>query len=506
MKHNSLAARLLAYLAGLTITQGRFAGQPFPIFPWQKRFVIGAFGDAIESAISVARANGKTTLVAGLACASLDGPLAQPRGETVVVASSFEQACITFRHVLAFLREKYTPEVMADRSLWRIQDSANKAQITYLPTGSMVKCIGSDPRRAHGLAPSLLLLDEGAQFEPSTADRMLAALRTALGKLAEYRLIALGTKPADSEHWFTKMLEGGADYCQCHAASPKDGKFSKRTWHKANPSLKYLPDLMKAIEAEAEKARRDPALLASFEALRLNLGTPDTVRSVLLPVETWASIEGEAEAIGRPYWGIDLGTSAAQSAITSFWPKTGRLECLAAFPYEPSLSERGLRDGVGDLYVQCHRRGELIQSGEYAVELRGLLEEALDRFGLPAGIASDYWREAELRQSCKAAGIPLTRLELRRMGWRDGSEDVRLFRRWCLEGKVTPIPSLLLASAIGEARTVSDVAGNSKLAKGTEGGRRLRARDDAAAAGILGVGIAARQPERTGSVYHGLAG
>ena len=56
------------------------------------------------------------------------------------------------------------------------------------------------------------------------------------------------------------------------------------------------------------------------------------------------------------------------------------------------------------------------------------------------------------------------------MGWKDGAEDVRLFRRWCLEGKVTPVPSLLLASAIGEARTVSDVAGNSKLAKGTEGG------------------------------------
>ena len=92
------------------------------------------------------------------------------------------------------------------------------------------------------------------------------------------------------------------------------------------------------------------------------------------------------------------------------------------------------------------------------------------------------------------------------MGWKDGAEDVRLFRRWCLEGKVTPIPSLLLASAIGEARTVSDVAGNAKLAKGAEGGRRLRARDDAAAAGILGVGLAARQPDRNGKgIYHGMA-
>ena len=74
---------------------------------------------------------------------------------------------------------------------------------------------------------------------------------------------------------------------------------------------------MRAIESEAEKAKRDPALLASFEALRLNLGTADTVRSVLLSVETWASIEGQAEPQGKAYWGVDLGTSAAQSAISS---------------------------------------------------------------------------------------------------------------------------------------------------------------------------------------------
>ena len=53
----------------------------------------------------------------------------------------------------------------------------------------------------------------------------------------------------------------------------------------------------------------------------------------------------------------------------------------------------------------------------------------------------------------------------------------------------------MLASAIGEARVITDPAGNSKLAKGTEGGRRLRARDDAAAAAILAVGLAERQPQ-----------
>ena len=32
-------------------------------------------------------------------------------------------------------------------------------------------------------------------------------------------------------------------------------------------------------------------------------------------------------------------------------------------------------------------------------------------------------------------------LDIRGQGFRDGAEDVRAFRRACLEGKVTPAPS-----------------------------------------------------------------
>ena len=62
-----------------------------------------------------------------------------------------------------------------------------------------------------------------------------------------------------------------------------------------------------------------------------------------------------------------------------------------------------------------------------------------------------------------------------------------LFRRAVLDDKVRPGPSLLLATALSEARLVSDPAGNEKLAKRGEGGRRTRARDDSLAAAILAV-------------------
>ena len=277
---------------------------------------------------------------------------------------------------------------------------------------------------------------------------------------------------------------------------------------KSNPSLAHMPDLEAAIRTEADHAKRDPALLAGFRALRLNGGLSDTEESVLIEAGTWAAIEGEAEPAGPCIWGCDLGTSAAMSAIAAYWPATGRLECVAAFPVEPSLAARGLRDGVSTLYAECARRGELIQTGQRAADLGGLLREALDRFGRPALIVADRWREAELRDALDKASVPPTALQIRGQGFKDGGEDVRGFRRAVMEGKVTPAPAKLLRYAMAEARTLTDPAGNSKLAKHSEGGRRMRARDDAAAAAILAVAAGVRQPMRPAPRwrYAGMAG
>ena len=76
---------------------------------------------------------------------------------------------------------------------------------------------------------------------------------------------------------------------------------------------------------------------------------------------------------------------------------------------------------------------------------------------------------------------------IRGQGFKDGGEDVRDFRKAILDGHVRAPVSLLLRSALSEARVMSDPAGNSKLAKSTQGGRRGLARDDACAASILAI-------------------
>ena len=258
--------------------------------------------------------------------------------------------------------------------------------------------------------------------------------------------------------------------------------------------MDHLKSLEKEIRAEAELAKKDPSMLAAFAALRLNEGVSDTLQSTLLDVGTWDKIEGDSERQGRCYWGVDLGTSAAMSAVAAYWPQTGRLEALAAFPSEPTLEVRGRKDGVGRLYSAGYDCGELILCGGAAVSVSELIAAALERFGSPVAVAADRWREAELRDALKSARVPVAKLELRGMGFKDGAEDVRAFRRACLEDKVTPVQSLILASAMSVARVILDPAGNSKLSKGSLGGRHVSARDDAAAAAILAVSLATRQP------------
>ena len=482
-----LTRKLIDYIGSLRISQGAGSGDLFNVLGWQKRFIRGAFSVAGDSALSIARGNGKSTLVAALACACLDGPLMVRRGEVVVVASSFQQSRIVFDHVLAFMDSE-----IQDRKRWRVQDFANQASLTDRRTGARVRCIASDPRRAHGLAPILVLADEPAQWESSKADRMHAALTTAMGKIDGSRLIALGTRPSDPTHWFSAMLGGAAAFSQTHAARPDDPPFQRRTWIRANPSLPIMPSLERRIRLEAESARRDPGQLAAFKSLRLNLGTSDVAESILLDPKSWEAAEGNAEQSGDYALGIDLGTSSAMSAASAYFPATGALDSFAVFPEIPSLSERGLADGVGNRYVRMYERDELLVAGQRVSDIGALLSECVNRWGIPSVIVCDRWREMELIQNLEMIGFPLTDLVTRGMGFKDGADDVRRFQRCFLEGRVTPVRSLLMRSALAEARTVSDPAGNHKLAKNAQGGRRHRAKDDAIASAILAVAIADR--------------
>ena len=493
-------ARAVAdYIGGLTIGQGRYFGEPFPLLGWQRRF-LRCFDRPGDAAVSLGRGGGKSTFIAAIGAAAVDvgGPLVEPGAHTFVVASSFDQAKeAIFDQILWFLQPSLERYGRGPKDRFRVQDSANRGMIEDRETRASVRVLGAEPRRGHGLQPRLIIADEVAQWEPGSVAKMLAALKTSRGKIEGSKMLWLGTRPSTPEHPFQRALDGHGTSLQLTYSAPLDAPpFQRRTWKRANPGLDLLPDLEEAIRDEARDARVDPDALASFRALRLNQGVPDTERQVLLDVAAWqrAGRLGvpEAEERGGYCLGIDLGTSAAMSAAAAYH-RDGRLDALAVFPAEPSLAARGLADGVGASYVRMHERGELLIAGQRVSDIGALLAESLSRWGRPAAVIVDRWREAELRDALDAVRFPAAAVVVRGQGYRDGAQDVRDFRKATLSDLVRPAESLLLTAALAEARVTTDPSGNSKLSKGSEGGRRQRARDDAAAAAILAVAAGFRE-------------
>ena len=475
-----------------------YVGRYLDVLPWERQFLERFVGTRDDLAITMARGNGKSALCAAIACAILDGPLRREDSEVVLVASSFSQACIMGRDAVTYLGAQ-----LEDRAVWRKRDTSGVFEIEHRPTRARLKVVGSDPRRMHGLRCTLALCDEPAKWPPTTSEAAIAALRTSMGKHpGGSQLVALGTRPDDGDHWFSKMLKEPGS--MVHASRPDDPPFQRRTWKRANPSLDAFPWLEDRLRLEAAKAKRDPVAMASFRALRLNLGTSDVIEAHLLTPGTWASIEGEAAAVGPWILGVDCGSTEAMSAACGFWPETGSLRAVACFGNDPSPKERGLRDGVGGLYSKMESRAELVLSEGRISDLGLLLSEVWNRWGQPAAIVSDRWRDAELRKVLSAAGYPRLPLILRGQGFKDGAADVRAFLSAVLEGYVTPERSLLLSSAMANARIISDPAGNRKLAKGSQGGRHVRSRDDACAAAILAVSLGWRKALQEGGAESGV--
>ena len=463
---------VLDWLQRLEVTEGSLEGQKLRMMPFQRRFLRGLLANT-EAGLSIARGDGKTALAAGIGACSFVGPLAVRRAQTVIVASSLGQARLAFNHARWYLR----PVLDLHKRRFREIENSHECRMEDRESGSMLRALGSDPKRAHGLAPKLAICDEPAQWPANYGPKMYAALNTALGKHKDSRLIAIGTQPEDRRHWFSEMLHGGeGTYSQLHAPAPKCDEFSMASIRAANPAWDYFPDLRREILREREKARRGGLAYTMWKALRLNMGTPEAdLQEVLITAEDWAGcvVRSLPAREGPCFVSFDLGGSSSMTAAAAYWPKTGRLETSGAFPGTPSLEQRGLRDVVGDRYKAMAERGEIrTYPGLVTPVSRFLGDQArrLDGAAVELCVA-DRYREKEAQQAINAATLDWE-MEFRGVGAGvHGSEDIRLFQAEVLESQIKVLPSLLVESGLSETVVGRDTNGNPRLDKSRDRGR-----------------------------------
>ena len=498
---------LKKYIETLKVTEGPLQGQYFHVRPWEMLILEDLANPAIRQiALTVARANGKTTFVAAIACAYFVGPFAVPRGEIDIVASKLGQAEICFDHIVEFLKERIENETYKKPGMskpakrFRKKKSQTKMEILDVMTGAKIQALGSDPKHAHGLAPLLCIMDEPAQWKGAGGGvSMFGALKTAFGKQKNPKALIMGTVSDDDSHWFTTELGRKTMSKTAHVyMNPKNAPdFDMESVKRANPSYDHSEVLRDDIQIAAQEARENGGNdLHQWRAFKLNKGTPlsfDVER--IIEMENWAAVtKTNPEEIppreGPVAIGIDLGGGNSMTAFAAYWPQTGRYEVSAAYPAIPDLEKRGHEDLVGNRYVEMEKRGELkLYPGEATNNIQFVKDMMAD---LPEdqeiiAVGRDRFKEREVNDALGSYKRAV-KSESRGVGaGKDTHQDIRAFQDEVLEGTLKSGPSLLMEAAILESILVRDKSANPSLDKS-----RQKGKNDALQAGVIAVGIGRR--------------
>ena len=483
------AMAALRFLPRLVVPEGRTAGRPLRLAKYQKQFVRGAFAKGVAvGLLSIGRGNAKTALSAGIALGHLTGEIApQPKREIIFAARNRDQARTAFGFLVGFIEG--LPE--EEREQFTIRRGSRLEVETAENGGGLARVIPADGRSILGGAPTLAILDERAAWEREKGDALENAILSGLGK-RDGRALIISTSAPDDTNTFSRWLDEPppGSYVQEHRPEPGLPPDDLESLLVANPGAREgIGSTPEWLVAQARRAiARGGSALSSFRNLNRNERVASDDRSVLVTVDEWLAAEVAPDALppraGPVILGVDLGGSRSMSAAALYWPETGRLETVAAFPAQPGLSDRGAADGVSGRYEEMADRGELVTMGTTTVPVGRFLADVAQRLDgqPPAAVVGDRFRHAEFVEALRAAGLERVPCVWRGMGWRDGSEDCERFRRALFEGKVRCTPSLLLRSAFADAITLVDPAGNHKLAKSRSTGRI-----DAAAAAVIAI-------------------
>jgi len=412
----SRAERVIVFCETLKITSGMHAGRRLKLREWQRAIVKKIYrtdddGQRVvrTALLSFPRKQGKSALASALALCHLVGPEAEPRGQVVSAASDRNQAGLIFRELVAMIE---ADEVFRDRC--NIVRHAKR--IEDIETGSTYEALASDANRVHGLSASVVIADEIAQWHGRA---LYDALATSQGARAEPLLIAISTQSADPHSVMSELVrygEGVNDgsivdptfHATIYAAPAEADPWDEAVWRACNPALDDFRSLAD-MRALAARARRTPALEASFRLLFLN--QPVDLQAALFAPADWMACAGEvdAEALhGRPCWGgLDLSSTTDMTALTLYFPEDAGAVLAWFWLPDHDIAVREERERVP--YREWRDRGLVTFTSGRAIDRRAIvraLAEVAATYDLQ-GLAFDRWRMADLRKLLDDEGIDL---------------------------------------------------------------------------------------------------
>lgn len=255
---------------------------PFKLIPWQK-FIIGLvhcfYDDGTlvydKFLILMGRGGGKNGFISALSW-YFTTHFHGIKGYNVdIVANSEKQAKTSFEDVY---------EVIDDNKKLKKVFHYTKEIITYIKTKSYIKFNTSNAKTKDGLRPACLVFDEIHEYE--TYDN-IKVFTSALGKKKHSRTFFISTNGNVRGGVLDDYLELAAKILNGENTTSRmlpllfrldDEKevHIEEMWEKANPSLRYFPDLKLVMQQEYLDMESQPQLALEFMVKRMNLTAQDS--------------------------------------------------------------------------------------------------------------------------------------------------------------------------------------------------------------------------------------
>lgn len=463
------------------------AGKPMVLPDYGRSFLHDALSSR-EALLSVGRKNAKSAIVAVLILGFLVGPLRQP-GFRVGIASISKLKGNELR--------MQVEDIAKASGLFGLTFLRSPAPGKIESATGGVDLLAADGQSGGGHAGGydLILIDELGLIPESKRD-FIVSLRSSTsaknGKIIA--LSILGFSPFTKEI-IDRQHEAGVAVHLYQAR--KEAKVDDPgAWHDANPGIAAGIKSLEYMQHESKRVLSSVGDQSLFRAFDLNL-PQDPAKQLIIDLDTWKRCVGDAARRGPCVLGFDLGGAAAMTSLVAYWIATGRVECYAAFPSEPVLSERGKRDGVGLLYQTMHETGELWTLGKRVTDVSAFLTECVERLRgeTVLAVGCDRFRKAEAIEALeesKAAWGPLVLRGTGASATADGSFDIRSFQRLTMQGKFhVARGAAILTEAISQSSLRFDQGGNPALDK-----QKGNSRIDPLQAAVIAAGLAMPEIEK----------
>ncbi len=197
------------------VPEGSGVGQPMKLMNFQRKFILEVYDNPAGTSrayLSVARKNGKSSLIAAIMLAHLVGPEAQTNSQIISGARSRDQASLVFK-----LAEKMVRLSNELSKIVRIVPS--QKTLLGLICNVEYKAISAESGTAHGLSPILAILDEVGQVR-GPYDPFVEAIETSQGAHSSPLLIAISTQSSTDGDLFSNWLDDAAN-----AKDPEQQRF-----------------------------------------------------------------------------------------------------------------------------------------------------------------------------------------------------------------------------------------------------------------------------------------